>query len=163
MRKVPYSAKGHFSASRIWGNFHVAIGLLISILSALVAAFIFSKDHYAVIGYLSLLVVILSSIATFLNPNDKASNHKIAGDKNYALNDKARVFWTIDCWEQGVTDEILTRKLKDLSENRININSDSPSIPRWAYLMAKRGIMAGESDFEVDKTKSTTNTPLKAN
>ncbi len=146
-----YSAKSHFTATRMWGNFHIIIGLLISVLSAIDAAFVFSEHHYTLVGYLSLLVIVLSGIATFLNPNDRAGNHKTAGDKYYALNNRARVFWTIECWEQGVGDEILTRGLKDLSESKIKVNSDSPQIPRWAYLLAKRGIEAGEADFEVDK------------
>jgi|SRR3989344_461136 len=149
-----YSAKGHYSAARVWESFHIVIGLSIAILSGIVAAFIFSNDYRIFMGYLSLLVIILSGIATFLNPNDRANNHKIAGDKNYALNSRSRIFWTIDCWEQGITDEVLTKTLKDLSEIRIKINSESPRIPKWAYLMAKRSIKTGEADFAVDKKQS---------
>ncbi len=146
-----YSTRGHFTASRIWSNFHIIIGLLISVLSAIAASLTFTDGHYIVVGILSLLVMILSGVATFLNPNDRANNHKIAGDKHYAINNRARVFWTIDCWEQDVTDQILTQKLRDLSETKIKINSESPQIPRWAYTLAKRGIEAGEAAFEVDK------------
>ncbi len=146
-----YSTRGHFTASRIWGNFHIGIGLLISILSAIAASLTFADGHYIVVGSLSLIVMILSGVATFLNPNEKANNHKIAGDKHYALNNRARVFWTIDCWEQEATDQILTQKLRDLSESKIKTNSESPQIPRWAYLLAKKGIEAGEADFAVDK------------
>lgn len=146
-----YSAKGHYSAARVWESSHIFIGLLISILSGIVAAFIFSNDYRTFMGYLSLSIIVLSGIATFLNPNNRAGDHKTAGDKNYALNNRARVFWTIVCWEQGMTDELLTKTLKDLSEVRIKINSESPRIPKWAYLMAKRSIKAGEADFAVDQ------------
>jgi hypothetical protein len=56
---------------------------------------------------LSILVVCLSSVMTFLNPNDKAGAHLTAGNRYDALMNTVRIFWSIECWRTS-SDELLT-------------------------------------------------------
>ena len=89
-------------------------------------------------------------MTTFLNPNEKASVHLNSGNNYDALQSKVRIFWTIDCWEEN-SEQVLTNKLKDLSEQRDKLNRGCPQVPSWAYKIARKGIEEGEADYKVDK------------
>lgn len=146
-----YSSKGHFAASSFWSKFHLACGIPAVVLSAIVGCntlAAFAKNWIVVI--LSLLVVALSSIMTFLNPNERASTHQNAANNYDALMNKIRIFWSIDCWTE-VAEAVLTEKLKYYSELKDRLNQNSPQIPRFAYRTAKKGIENGEGLYEVDK------------
>lgn len=147
-----FSAKGHHEAAGFWGNFHLIMGLPIVILSAIAGAaalVTFDNGHY-VAGGLSLIVTVLSSVVTFLNPNERVSVHRDAGNNFDSLMNQARIFWAIDCWRTD-SEQVLTERLKWLSEQKDDLNRKSPQIPRWAYRKAKKGIEAGEASYAVDK------------
>lgn len=149
-----YSAKGHFQAARVWGNFHLIIGVPMVILSAVAGASALAQfDNSKIIaGGLSILVAALSALMTFLNPNGKSSVHLNAGNSYDSLQNKVRIFWSIDCWREK-SEEVLTEKLKYFSEQKDKLNLNSPQIPWLAYQLAKRGIEAGEADYKVDKSE----------
>lgn len=150
-----YSSKGHFAASSFWNKFHLYIGVPTVILSAIVGtAFIAQIDKYKVIaGVISLLVAALTALITFLNPNEKADKHLSSGNYYDSLQNKVRIFWTIDC-NSTEDNEILTGKLKDYSEQKDRINQTSPQIPWFAYNTAKKGIERGEAEYSVDNQPS---------
>lgn len=147
-----YSSKGHFVASLFWSNFHLWIGIPMVVFSAIAGASAFSKldPNNLIAGGISLFVVALSSVMTFLNPNQKSSAHLNAGNKYDLLLNKVRIFWSIDCWREE-SEQILTEKLKYYSEQKGELNHNSPQIPKWAYRKAKEGIEAGEASYSVDK------------
>src|SRR5712692_5535585 len=95
-----HSSKGHFSAAAVWRGLHVGLGLPTTILASIVAASAFSQVDagHSVGGWISICVAALSALSTFLNANAKAAAHFTAGNSYSALQDKARIFWTIDCW-----------------------------------------------------------------
>jgi hypothetical protein len=145
------SSKRHFEAARLWSAFHVLIGIPVVGVSAVAGATAFARfdvDH-VIAGILSLVVAGLSSVLTFLNPNAKAAAHQIAGNKYDSLMNKARMFWSIDCW-QTESEEVLTEKVKYLSEQKDNLNQSCPQTSRLAYRLAKRGIAVGEAKYKVD-------------
>ncbi|MCK1354637.1 SLATT domain-containing protein [Bradyrhizobium sp. CW7] len=150
-----YSMKGHHVASNGWSNRNLWLGLPVVVISALVGATTFSQyaETYpalkVVAGLLSVAVAVLSGITTFLNPNDKESAHLSAAHGFDKLNNDARLFWSVDCWQEA-SDVVLTSQLKELVERKNELNSNSPQIPGWAYRRAKAGIIAGEAKFEVD-------------
>lgn len=86
---------------------------------------------------------------TFLNPNEKAAKHKAAGNAYDALMNRVRIFWSIDCWRDQ-SDGLLTKELKDLSEQKNKLNQSAPEDFPFAYRIAKKGIEAGEGKYEVD-------------
>lgn len=151
-----YTSKGHFTVAQFWSNFHLWLGIPTVILASIAGASALSQFSNSIViaGVISIVVVVLSTTTTFLNPRERANTHLSAGNNYDSLLSKARVFWTIDCW-QNDTAEILTQKLKSLSEERDRLNRECPQVPRFAYLAAKRGIKEGEANHEVDKTKTS--------
>jgi len=122
-----YSSRGHFAASHFWSNFHLLIGIP--------------------------MVIALAGVMTFLNPNEKCSVHLNAGNNYDSLMNKIRIFWSIDCWRDE-SEQVLTERLKYFSEQKDKLNQSCPQIPRWAYVIARKGITNGEGDYKADKEKS---------
>ncbi|HWA24345.1 MAG TPA: SLATT domain-containing protein [Lacunisphaera sp.] len=149
-----HSAKGHFRAATLWGQFHITIGLPMVVLAAVAGASAFAKldQDKSLAGILSIVVVVLSSVSTFLNPNKKSTDHLNAANKYDNLLNRVRIFRTIECWQE-TNDQALGEKLKRFSDDKAMLNQSSPQIPWLAYVMAKRGIKQGEADYEVDKPK----------
>jgi len=150
-----YSSKGHFAAANRWGKFHFIVGLPAVVLASVsgasaVAAFAWGKTVAAIC---SVIVTMLSALLTFLNPNERARAHLNAGNNYDALMNRARIFWSIDCWRDE-SEQVLTEKLKYLSEQKDRLNQSCPQIPRWAYRKAKKGIESGEGDYQVDKART---------
>jgi len=147
-----YSSKGHFAASNFWNNFHLWIGVPMVILSAIAGASALAqfdpKKIFA--GIISIIIVALSGVMTFLNPNEKSSAHLNAGNNYDSLMNKIRIFWSIDCWRDE-SEQVLTERLKYFSEQKDKLNQSCPQIPRWAYKKAKEGIEHGEADYLIDK------------
>jgi hypothetical protein len=146
-----YSSKAHFAAAQFWANSHLWIGIAISVVSAVAAVFTFSDSYQVAVGILALAIAMLSAVATFLNPNEKAATHLIAGNNYDTLCTRSRIFWAIECWKEGNTEQILTEKLRDLCDERNKLNQSFPQIPGWAYSRARRRIEAGEGVYQVDK------------
>lgn len=146
------SSKGHFNAAALFGKVHISLGLPMVVLAAVAGASAFSRfdKDGTLTGALAIVVVILSSISTFLNPNKRASEHLNAGNKYDALLNKVRIFRTIECWEQS-SDQVLSERLKRHSEDKTTLNQNSPQIPWLAYRLAKWGIQKGEAEYMVDK------------
>jgi hypothetical protein len=147
-----YSSKGHFSASLFWGKFHLWIGIpmvLISSVAGAAALAQFDSTHI-IAGVLSVFVAALSGVITFLNPNEKVTAHLNAGNNYDSLLNDVRLFWSIDCWNDD-SEQVLTEKLKYFSGCKSKLNQTCPQIPRWAYNLAKKGILNGEGDYSIDK------------
>ena len=146
-----FSSKGHFKAAGLWGFFHLALGLPTVVIAGVVGAAAFARfdsgGWWA--GFLSIAVVVLSSVTTFLNPNKKAADHLNAGNKYDALLNKVRIFRTIECWEE-TSDQVLSERLKRHSEDKSTLSQTCPGIPTIAYRLAKCGIQRGEGDYSVD-------------
>lgn len=143
------SSKGHFVAARAWSYCHLCLGLPTAILAALAAATAFKKaEMHIVAGMIALIVAVLSAVTTFLNPNSKSAAHLKAGNNYDALHNQTRIFRTIEC--NGDSENVLTKKLKDLSAQKDKMNRESLQLPGWAYRLARRGIAAGESEYKVD-------------
>jgi len=149
-----YTAKGHFVAAQFWTNFHLWIGIPTVILAAITGITAFAKfdENNILAGILSIIVVVLTAVTTFLNPKEKANNYLVSGNNYDSLLTKTRIFWTIDCREEN-SEQVLTQKLKDLSEQRDKLNRESPQVPTWAYKKAKKGIEEGEADYRIDKNE----------
>ncbi|MPZ20576.1 MAG: SLATT domain-containing protein [Luteitalea sp.] len=135
-------------------RFHLGIGVPNAVFAATAGAIAFSFFANVWLrlaaGLLSGAAAALAALQTFLNPNERAAAHLNAGNKYEALNGRARIFWTVECW----TDEparVLTERLKDLALEKGRLNETCPQIPRWAYGQAKKVISDGEGTYSVDK------------
>ncbi|MFX0202436.1 MAG: SLATT domain-containing protein [Candidatus Hodarchaeota archaeon] len=147
-----YTSKSHFAASYVWEKCNLCIGIPTVILAAIAGTLAFTNLPKLSIasGILAIVVAILTGIATFLNPKEKANNHFTSGNNYDSLLSKVRIFWTIDCRREN-SEEVLTDQLKYFSEQRDRLNRDCPQPPRWAYKKAKKGIEEGEANYFVDK------------
>jgi hypothetical protein len=97
------------------------------------------------------VVTVLTTLSTFLSPNEKENAHLTAANAYDRLNNDARMFWAIECWSATSSEEALTAKLTELVERKNKLNSDSPQIPPWAWNLAQERINKGEATYEVDK------------
>lgn len=146
-----FSAKRHFISAKFWGGLNSWLGIPAVLLSGVVGVSVFSDfDKTHTLSKLSsILVAGLTSLMTFLNPNQKSSAHQDSGNSYDALLNKARIFWSIDCWEEKST-EVLTGRLKGISEEKDRLNKTSPQTIGFSYFLAKKAIERGEASYSVD-------------
>jgi hypothetical protein len=147
-----HTSKSHFVAAHFWDGFHLLIGIPTVIIAAVAGTIAFASfTHGNVIaGVLSILVTILSAVATFLNPKQCAITHHKAGNDYDSLLTRIRIFWTIECRREESLD-ILHDKLNNFALERDRLNRDQPQPSRWAYKIAKKGIEEGEAEYKVDR------------
>ena len=145
-----YTSKGHFAAAHFWSNFHLWLGIPMVLFASIAGAAALSQfdEKNVAAGVLALLVAAFSGVMTFLNPNEKASIHLTSGNHYDALQNRVRMFWTIDCWREE-SEHVLTEKLKGFAEQKEKLNQGCPQVPRWAYKTAKKGIGKGEADYDL--------------
>jgi hypothetical protein len=162
------SMKGHHCAAEGWSKRVFQLGIPTAIISAITSAAVFveaAKDIWWVgiaAAALSVIVTILTTLNTFLNPNEKESSHSTAAHAYDRLNNDARMFWSIECWSSNATEELLTAKLMELVERKNKLNQDSPQIPQWAWDVAQERINRGEATYEVDKVDDAPQPALPA-
>lgn len=144
-----YTSKSHFIEARFWQNLHLWIGIPTVILAGIAGTLAFA-DCRQTAGGLSIVIVVLTSITTFLNPKEQANSHLSAANNYDSLMTKARIFWSIDCWREDSGD-ILTDRLKAYSQERDKLNRECPQPFKWAYKKAKKNIQEGEAEYFIDK------------
>jgi hypothetical protein len=116
----------------------------------------------ALAAVLSVTVTALTTLSTFLKPNEKENAHLTAAHAYDRLNNEARIFWSIECWSTNTTEELLTARLRELVERKDKLNQDSLQVPPWAWAEAQARIKKGEADFAVDKLNRTSTLPAIA-
>ncbi|MDP8214176.1 MAG: SLATT domain-containing protein [Candidatus Euphemobacter frigidus] len=146
-----YTSKGHFTSANYWSKFHLWVGIPTLVLATIAGTAALGQfdTKNIIAGVLSIIIVLFTAIATFLNPKEKASNHLTAGNHYDSLLTRARIFWTIEC-HGDKTEEILTEKLMYLSEEKDRLNRESPQVLKWAFKKARRDIEEGEASYKVD-------------
>jgi len=147
------SSKGHFYAAQFWTNIHLWIGIPAAVLAAIAGGSALSQFDYheIVAGTLAIIAAALAALATFLNPNEKAAAHLSVGNQYNTLRNNSRIFHEIyigSC--QNGQDAI--QEIRDMNDQRNNLNQTSPQIPRWSFSKARKGIEEGEARYMVDKT-----------
>lgn len=144
-----YSSKSHFNAEDTWVRRHYWLGIPATALAAIAgAALIKSQPEWA--SALTLLASLLTGLMTFLKPNERAALHRAAAGQFLALKNEVRLFREVDLLQVHQLDELPVR-LKALSATRNELNQKSPSIPRGAFIAARKGIEEGEATHKVDK------------
>ena len=142
-------SKSHFVEARFWQNLHLWIGIPTVIIAGVAGTLAFAEVKLLA-GILSMVVVVLTSITTFLNPKDQGNSHLTAANNYDALMTKIRIFWSIDCWSE-VSDNLLTDKLKRFCEECDKLNRECQQPFIWSYKAAKKRIEEGEAEYFIDK------------
>ena len=88
-----HSSGGHFAAAQYWAKGNLILGIPNVIAAALASASFLSKVEPSgwASGLLSLIVLCLSALMTFLNPQEKASAHLAAANQYDALMNRVRI------------------------------------------------------------------------
>ena len=142
-----YSSKGYYNAAEGWSKVHLYIGIPTAILAAIGSGTAFS-EWGIVAGAIGILTTALVAVATFLDPSQKNSSHRVAGDQYLALRNATRRFREIEL-PNLLLDDAQTW-IYDLAKRRDDLNAGSPQIPRRAFERARKGIEEGESRHAVD-------------
>jgi hypothetical protein len=143
-----YTSKSHFVDARFWQKLHLWIGVPSVILSGVAGTLAFTSLTMLA-GILSIVIVALTAITTFLVPKEQANSHFTAANNYDSLMVKLRIFWSIDCWREE-SDDILSDRLRAYCKERDKFNRESPQSFKWSYQVAKQGIQEGESEYLVD-------------
>lgn len=144
-----YSSKGHFNAEDTWVRRNYWLGVPATALGVIAGAtLIKSQPEWA--SAFTLLASLLTGLMTFLKPNERAAMHRAAAGQFLALRNDARFFREVELLQADRFDE-MAEKLEILSTTRNELNQKSPSIPRRAFIAARRGIEEGEATHKVDK------------
>jgi hypothetical protein len=145
-----YSARGQFEAANAWSRWHFYVGIPMTIVAA-AASVSAIADQAVLSAVLALLVAISSGLFTFLNPQERSSRHLLAGNSYKELHNGVRIFREIDC--PGSTElDALKTKVHEFDACRNKLNKESPQIPRWAFIKARKGIEQGEATYAADQT-----------
>lgn len=144
-----FSSKSHFNAGSTWERRHYLLGIPATVLAAVAGATLI-KSHPELASVCALAASLLTGLMTFLKPNERAAMHRAAAGQFLALRNDARFFREVELLNSGRLDE-LPEQLKTLSARRNELNQKSPSIPRRAFVAARKGIEEGEAIHRVDK------------
>lgn len=144
-----YSSKSHFNAAQVWERRHYWLGIPATASAAIAGAALF-KSHAEVGSALALLASLLTGLMTFLKPNERAAMHRVAAGQFLALRNDARIFREVELMQVERLGK-LPERLKVLSATRNELNQKSPSVPRSAFISARKGIEEGEATHKVDK------------
>jgi hypothetical protein len=143
-----YSSKSHFNAEDTWVRRNYWLGVPATVLGAVAGATLIKNQPEWATAF-TLLASLLTGLMTFLKPNERAAMHRAVAGQFLTLRNEARFFREIELLQSDRQDELLER-LKALSTARNELNLKSPSIPRRAFVAARKGIEEGEATHKVD-------------
>ena len=148
-----FSGKGHYNACGPWQTRHRWLGATSAVLSALAAGVASQKGSAPLLVVaLSILAAALTSVVTFLKPNEEADRHRRAGDAHFAIKNRARIFRTVALEADGADEAKLVDVLNSLSADLDAARSSAPAIPDDAYQKAKANIETEKTaEYRIDK------------
>jgi hypothetical protein len=144
-----YSSKGHFNAEDTWVRRNYWLGVPATVLGAVAGATLI-KSQPELASIFMLVASLLTGLMTFLKPNERAAMHRAAAGQFLALRNDARFFREIVLLQSDRLDD-LPERLNALAATRNELNMKSPSIPRRAFVAARKGIEEGEAIHKVDQ------------
>jgi hypothetical protein len=152
-----YSEKGHFAAATNLRRVHYWLGIPSAALAAAAASSFFKGMQTAIPALLALTAAVLTTINTFINSSEKASQHHQAGVAYGTLRRKLRYFVQVE--SVGTSDEtILSQKLLELINALGKLQAESPPIPIAAHKKAKEMIQQGTADYTAKELESAVGT-----
>ena len=146
-----HSGKGHLNAASFWEGVHFGIGIPMTFCAAASGAQAF-YDVPEIAITLALFAAVLGAVQTFLDPNAKANSHRTSGNKYLDLSDKVRLFREIELSQMEEKEAV--QRIKQLSDNKGELNQSSRNILRCAYELAKKDYDEGRALHETDKDEN---------
>ena len=99
--------------------------------------------------FLSLIVAIMSALATLLNYNELAIRHRIAAQNYHSLWRYCKN-WKTDFPDDSIVKEAI-ESVKQYRERLNDINRNSPQIPNWAWSSVSRQQKQGSTSYKSDE------------
>lgn len=152
LQDLVHSEQSHFEAASAWGRVHLTMGIAVAGGAALAAAFA-RYELNSVSVAVGVGASLLAAVLTATSAAERGERHRSAGNRYLRLRGQARRFQQLD-WPQMHGDQARAR-LEELCAAKADLNSESPGIPRWAYLLGKKRIDAGEVIHSVDEAATT--------
>lgn len=123
-------AEEHALSAETWGRYHLWLGIIATGISAIVGGGIFTDNDSLVLlaGILSLILVTVSALATFLNAEQRSTAHYQAGTAYRVLSHKAELLVDIDLKLQGKKTEEIAAALNELIAERDDLTKKSPRV-----------------------------------
>jgi hypothetical protein len=126
--------------ANFWMNWYLYLGILTTFLASIASISALSESlGKAPAAALTASVAVLSAITTFLNPSDRASQHKKAKDKFVAISIEARKV-AIDCSSTDADETLkqVKEKVDSFSASMIEALQASPQVPEWVSRIAEK-------------------------
>lgn len=147
-----FSGRGHYNAIAPWRTGHRILGVTSALGSALAGVVVLKQWAPGVAIVAAAASTIAAVILTTLKPNDEADRHQRAGDRYFAVKNRARIFRCVELIAAAAHEEPLVEGIKTLSAELDATRSTAPGIPRRAYERAKRDIeVEKHAEYKVDK------------
>jgi hypothetical protein len=147
-----HSAKGHLNAAQMWGRVHYFLGIPMTVIAAIAGAQALNDSPVWAAGF-ALIAAALGGIQTFINAEQKCSAHRESGNRYLSLRNNTRYFREVELLQMD--NKQATKKIKVLSDERNALNESSLAIPRCSWLVAKKDIDAGYSQYRADRQEET--------
>jgi hypothetical protein len=148
---VLHTEKGHFTAARRLRSVHLALGTIATAGAVIAGARAFSSgagSKFA--GVAGLTAVLVTAISTFAKPQELADNHHKVGTRYAALRGRLRRFRELTLLQDEADPGAHQAALEALAEQKAELDTAGPSIPRYAYVGARRSI-EGEAAYKQDR------------
>lgn len=148
---VLYSEKSNFVLGNYWGYCNYILGIIIIILSITAGGFAFSNlsgGLNILIGIVTIVITAVSIIQIFLNPCEKSRISHNVGIRYNKLRREIRIFYNTEVYILS-TEESLQRLTK-FTNDKTQLDSESPNIPGFIYNKAKKTIEREEHSYSVD-------------
>jgi hypothetical protein len=136
------AAERHYAAETPWYHWNYSLGIPSTVLAAVAGAAAFSKQAHSefVAGGISIVVAVLSSLNTFLDPHKRASSHHASAKDYEALYHSAGFFYRIESLNESSDTKDLAQKLTALNSTFSELNKNSLAISGRAYRIADGNI-----------------------
>jgi hypothetical protein len=148
------AAERHYAAETPWYHMVYYLGIPSTILSAVAGAAAFSKIEKSeiVAGSISIIVAILTSLMTFLDPTKKAELYHATAKSYEGLYHQSGYFGRVELAKENPDINKCEEALKLLIAKLNELNESSPSIPGRAYRIAEKNIINNRGEVVRDPT-----------
>jgi hypothetical protein len=150
------AAERHYAAETIWYHTNFWLGIPSTVLAAIAGAAAFSKiaNSEFVAGSIAILVAILTSLTTFIDPKKTFTAHHLAAKEFESLYHQAGFFYRLVS-HGAISDAELEKRLEELRSTFIQHCKQSLPISGAAHKHAY-AVIAGKIPGEVLRTAETT-------
>lgn len=150
-RTALLAAERHYAAESPWYYMVYWLGIPATMLAALSGAAAFANiANGLVAGVISIIVAILTSLMTFLNPNTKGDAHHAAAKGYEALYHSAGIFYRVESLSSAIDPNKQLELMMALSTTFNDLNKTSPVMSGWGLRHGGEAVRTGVGEVVRD-------------